>query len=1022
MAINRIFGAIRQTGNVSGSLDNISSSLIREDDLAVVKDDNLDSINFYRYDSTSGEVDNYPTIIAPDDAVIGRWKLISPRYFIEDLVVDPDSSIIVNEIYGNDTGLRLGYSETGSVISINLVNAGTGLTDGVYTNEPTTDGSGSGLTVDITVSGGSITVMSINSPGTGYKKDDTFTIDNFSPASGSIAWVDSIAVSIEGTLVTFHKDTRFVKNVSFERPSASGAPFTVNGNNVLVDDLNVELHDGEPISNISLLDDNTNKYSVIPQVTNATTVYPSVDSDFVTVKYYEDEINSGIVDHGSLTGLGDDDHLQYIRTTGDRLGVGFSATISGVYPVLSQHLTTKQYVDDEIDGLGLGSGGAYLLRDGSLTALDVLVYDSSVTTAVLDSSSGFSISSTDFVNFRISTHVSQTDPHTQYLRNDGDDSTTGRLSSTILTSNAQGNYITRSELDGLLGDVYANLSTSDSYTGIGVPIVQSNIVRRDNPKATIDYIATDVESLSENLPTYGYLDVRLCNLLQSSNLIVRGEVIEVQITNAGTGYSTGVVSPTGGSGAGLQIEIISVAAGVITGVKVNQKGTNYVQGETVNIPGGTGGVLTLNEVTHGASHSDLYDLDSDDHLQYMNLDCSRPLDNTVNFPSVSDQFVLPSQPTHLITKAYLDTAVGSTDAILKDGSVVLTGNQQYQPPFPHYYFTSNADNKNDYYDLINKGYVDTYLGKILTSDEDGIFGYLEDSFVETGDTYTILNVVNDGSDTGIQIEDVHVNVGVISSYEITNKGSGFVIIDSGDLNFPQSRGTGTTTNFPVFDSTGTNTTFSELSFNLTESGNSSADVRPSKVYGDVGFIEIQNGGSGYNLTDTILVRGNGSGATWQITSIGGSGEITGVQRLSPASNGYTNDDVSLFINTPSGTGAVLVPYIQGGIIDYRIQDGGTGYIAEEFVYNNVQNDGFAWYGTGTTSTAIDDANFYITLGNYPDGRMLIDHYNDGVLEGNVGVSPFTVPVNHTISTISFDDYGHITDITTVDNSVDGGVY
>ena len=48
------------------------------------------------------------------------------------------------------------------------------------------------------------------------------------------------------------------------------------------------------------------------------------------------------IDHGSISGLGDDDHTQYILVDGSR---GFTSTVSGVYPVLDSDLATKAYVD-----------------------------------------------------------------------------------------------------------------------------------------------------------------------------------------------------------------------------------------------------------------------------------------------------------------------------------------------------------------------------------------------------------------------------------------------------------------------------------------------------------------------------------------------------------------------------------------------------------------------------------------------------------------------------------------------------
>jgi len=57
---------------------------------------------------------------------------------------------------------------------------------------------------------------------------------------------------------------------------------------------------------------------------------------------------SGIIDHGYLIGLGDDDHTQYILVNGIR---AFTGTVSGIYPTADAHLATKYYVDQIAQGL-----------------------------------------------------------------------------------------------------------------------------------------------------------------------------------------------------------------------------------------------------------------------------------------------------------------------------------------------------------------------------------------------------------------------------------------------------------------------------------------------------------------------------------------------------------------------------------------------------------------------------------------------------------------------------------------------
>jgi len=75
-------------------------------------------------------------------------------------------------------------------------------------------------------------------------------------------------------------------------------------------------------------------------------VAPTADAHLTTKQYVDDAITTATgsltTDHGSLVGLADDDHLQYVPTNADR---GFTATVSGVDPTQDYHLTTKSYVD-----------------------------------------------------------------------------------------------------------------------------------------------------------------------------------------------------------------------------------------------------------------------------------------------------------------------------------------------------------------------------------------------------------------------------------------------------------------------------------------------------------------------------------------------------------------------------------------------------------------------------------------------------------------------------------------------------
>ncbi|RLI52468.1 MAG: hypothetical protein DRO87_13160 [Candidatus Thorarchaeota archaeon] len=99
-------------------------------------------------------------------------------------------------------------------------------------------------------------------------------------------------------------------------------------------------------------------------------VTPTADSHLTTKQYVDTEIatlsGSMLTDHGALTGLGDDDHTQYILVDGTR---SFTSTVGGVDPIASSDLTTKNYVDNEITTLSGVLDGKIITDHGQLTGL-----------------------------------------------------------------------------------------------------------------------------------------------------------------------------------------------------------------------------------------------------------------------------------------------------------------------------------------------------------------------------------------------------------------------------------------------------------------------------------------------------------------------------------------------------------------------------------------------------------------------------------------------------------------------------
>jgi hypothetical protein len=108
----------------------------------------------------------------------------------------------------------------------------------------------------------------------------------------------------------------------------------------------------------------------------ATTVSRSDHSHDLGVHAHTGATNGGQIDHGTLTGLTDDDHTQYVKADGTR---AFTAAISGVTPTLDAHLTTKGYVDAARAGLSIkdpvrvASTTNVVIATGGLLTVDSIV-------------------------------------------------------------------------------------------------------------------------------------------------------------------------------------------------------------------------------------------------------------------------------------------------------------------------------------------------------------------------------------------------------------------------------------------------------------------------------------------------------------------------------------------------------------------------------------------------------------------------------------------------------------------------
>ncbi len=145
-------------------------------------------------------------------------------------------------------------------------------------------------------------------------------------------------------------------------PASSGAPFTLgpNASGQLVGGLNADLLDGREGSDYTLIAGTRAFTGAVSGVT------PTVNAHLTTKLYVDTEVAAAsgeiVKDHGGLTGLGDDDHIQYILVDGTR---AFTGAVSGITPTLDPHLATKSYVDGEV----AAASGEIIKDHGNLSGL-----------------------------------------------------------------------------------------------------------------------------------------------------------------------------------------------------------------------------------------------------------------------------------------------------------------------------------------------------------------------------------------------------------------------------------------------------------------------------------------------------------------------------------------------------------------------------------------------------------------------------------------------------------------------------
>ena len=358
-----------------------------------------------------------------------------------------------------------------------------------------------------------------------------------------------------------------------------------------------------------------------------------------------------IGDHGSLTGLNSDDHIIYILSDGSR---PFSNPISGVYPTLIDHLTTKEYVDYEINNIVLSHSkiskssigddhNQYIHIDGRrgftnpISGMSPIYSNHLATKHYVD-------------NIQIS-HLSlldnDHDSHTRYLHVDGRRGFSGTVTgvypieSNHLTTKEYVDNTIQSVLStepGNTSNIYIHHVLSNTWIlthNFGVKYVSVTAYGTDDKEikpADIELIDYNSIKLLFDDPVEGYAVI--------TGRPVEGGLSQPPFEIIGDhGSLTGLLSDDhtiytlvdGSRG-------FSNPISGIYPINDNHLATKkYVDDEIDN-------AININVVI---DHNDLLGLDNDDHIQYILTDGSRSFSGPV-------EGINPVNSNHLTTKEYVD--------------------------------------------------------------------------------------------------------------------------------------------------------------------------------------------------------------------------------------------------------------------------------------------------------------------------------------------------------------------------------
>jgi hypothetical protein len=464
------------------------------------------------------------------------------------------------------------------VQTLGTITGGSLYNNGTYYNVPLIGGTGTGAVANVTVSGNAVTAVSLNTTGIGYSKPvvtgsisyytmTVTAVQSSNIGSLSIGQTVSGAGISSGTLITaFETGTGGIGTYTLSKPHSIGS-ITITGT-----------------ENLSAVNASIGaKTGVIATVNNLTRGIGYTPGTYTGVSL------SG----GSGTGA---------------VGTVIVST-AGVNTITNIHAgtlyTNGTYLDVPLTG-GTGSGATanITVSGNGVTSLTIAnpgnnyLINDSLSAAATSFGAGISTGSISNAGSGYTTGTYYNVPLTTL-------SGTGSLAYATITVNASGVVANVSITSPGIGYAATNTVSASSLNlgglGSGFVFTISAVNASTGFIAVVESLDTGhVGKVTITSPGTFYL---VNDVLSAGNTNIggtHGVIVSVGAFTAGSGYTNGTTTTnlTGGSGSGATVLVV-VSGGKVTSATVQNKGANYIIGDSLSITlgGGTGFALPVTAVS-----------------------------------------------------------------------------------------------------------------------------------------------------------------------------------------------------------------------------------------------------------------------------------------------------------------------------------------------------------------------------------------------------------------------------------------